>query len=55
MAAAASDNAFKQWGLFIYDLFNDTNSSSECNMSGEWMILVVNDEIEMVWKEAVIA
>jgi hypothetical protein len=39
--------------LFIYGLFNDTNSISECNMSGEWMI--VNDEFEMMWKEAVMA
>jgi hypothetical protein len=39
--------------LFIYSLFNDAFSSSDYTASSEKMI--VNNELERIWKEAVVA
>jgi hypothetical protein len=39
--------------LFIYSLFNDTFSSSAYIASNERMI--VNNELERMWKETVVA
>jgi hypothetical protein len=41
--------------LFIYSLFNDAFSSSDYTASNERMRMIVNNELERMWKEAVLA
>jgi hypothetical protein len=48
-----SINMQKIHTLFIYSLFNDTFSSSDYTASNERII--VNNELESLWKKAVMA
>jgi hypothetical protein len=41
--------------LFIYSLFNDDFNVSDCTVSNERMRMVVNNELERMWKEAFVA
>jgi hypothetical protein len=41
--------------LFIYSLFNDAFSVSDYTVSNERMRMIVNNELERMWKEAVMA
>jgi hypothetical protein len=41
--------------LFIYSLFNDAFSISNYTASNERMRMIVNNELERMWKEAVVA
>jgi xanthine dehydrogenase iron-sulfur cluster and FAD-binding subunit A len=41
--------------LFIYSLFNDAFSISDYRASNERMRMTVNNELERMWKEAVVA
>jgi hypothetical protein len=41
--------------FFIYSLFKDAFSISDKTASNERMMMIVNNELEKMWKEAVVA